>query len=195
MANSRFPTPGPRLLQFLPAGVSSIQLGLGACHGAICGDDLIGALAEKGRIIHGPGQLGHARFQRFDARRQLLKFIEGHKLPMTVGIEAVGKRSARQNRLNRQWMLDIARNVKAAAHDQWRCTAALAWSVEPDMAPHPQETQALYVARLLLDFEWRVGARSEKPQPMLPQRTWAMFEPKHAPAASVDGATSIGSVL
>ena len=25
-------------------------------------------------------------------RRQLLKFIEGHKLPMTVGIEAVGKR-------------------------------------------------------------------------------------------------------
>jgi len=94
-----------------------------------------------------------------------------------------------------QWMLDIARNVKAAAHDQWRRTAALAWSVEPDMAPHPQETQALYVARLLLDFEWRVGARSEKPQPMLPQRTWAMFEPKHAPAASVDGATSIGSVL
>jgi len=41
-------------------------------------------------------------------RRQAIRFIEGHKLPMTVGIEAIGKRSARQNRLNRQWMLDIA---------------------------------------------------------------------------------------
>jgi hypothetical protein len=41
-------------------------------------------------------------------RRQLLKFVEGHKLPLTVQITAVGKRSARQNRLNRQWMLDIA---------------------------------------------------------------------------------------
>lgn len=41
-------------------------------------------------------------------RRQAIRFIEGHKLPMTIGIEAMGKRSARQNRLNRQWMLDIA---------------------------------------------------------------------------------------
>lgn len=41
-------------------------------------------------------------------RRQAIRFIEGHKLPMTIGIEAIGKRSARQNRLNRQWMLDIA---------------------------------------------------------------------------------------
>jgi hypothetical protein len=41
-------------------------------------------------------------------RRQLIRFIEGHKLPMTASVQAVGKRSARQNRLNRQWMLDIA---------------------------------------------------------------------------------------
>lgn len=41
-------------------------------------------------------------------RRQAIRFIEGHKLPMTIGIESIGKRSARQNRLNRQWMLDIA---------------------------------------------------------------------------------------
>lgn len=41
-------------------------------------------------------------------RRQAIRFIEGHKLPMTIDIEAIGKRSARQNRLNRQWMLDIA---------------------------------------------------------------------------------------
>jgi hypothetical protein len=41
-------------------------------------------------------------------RKQLVRFIEGHKLPLTVRVEAVGKRSARQNRLNRQWMTDIA---------------------------------------------------------------------------------------
>lgn len=44
-------------------------------------------------------------------RRTLMKFIEGHKLPMTAKVEAVGKRSARQNRLNRQWMLDIAEQM------------------------------------------------------------------------------------
>lgn len=45
-------------------------------------------------------------------RRQAIRFIEGHKLPMTIGIEAIGKRSARQNRLNRLWMLDIAGQIE-----------------------------------------------------------------------------------
>ena len=45
-------------------------------------------------------------------RRQAIRFIEGHKLPMTIGIEAIGKRSARQNRLNRQWMLDITGQIE-----------------------------------------------------------------------------------
>lgn len=76
------------------------------------------------------------------------------------------------------WMLDIVRNVKAAGSRdlQWRKVAMLAWAVEPEMAPHEQETQALYVARLLQDFEHRVGARATKPEPMLPQRTWAAFQ-------------------
>lgn len=52
-------------------------------------------------------------------RRQLIRFIEGHKLPMTATIESVGKRSARQNRLNRQWMLDIAAQL-----DGWDAEAA-----------------------------------------------------------------------
>lgn len=75
-----------------------------------------------------------------------------------------------------EWMLDIVRQVKAAGSSEWRRTAALAWSIEPDMAPDPQETQALYVARLLLDFEFRVGARATKPQPLLPQRTWPAMQ-------------------
>lgn len=45
-------------------------------------------------------------------RRQLIRFIEGHKLPMTAQVVAVGKRSARQNRLNRQWMIDISTQLE-----------------------------------------------------------------------------------
>lgn len=44
-------------------------------------------------------------------RRMLIRFIEGHKLPMTVKVDAVGKRSARQNRLNRQWMIEISQQI------------------------------------------------------------------------------------
>lgn len=40
-------------------------------------------------------------------RKMLLKFIESQALPMAVTTQKVGKRSAAQNRLNRQWMLDI----------------------------------------------------------------------------------------
>ncbi len=73
------------------------------------------------------------------------------------------------------WMLDIVRDVKAAGCE-WRRTGALAWSIEPNMAPDPRETQALYIARLLQDFEFRVGARATKPQPLLPQRTWPAMQ-------------------
>ncbi|RTL08963.1 MAG: hypothetical protein EKK62_04805 [Acidimicrobiia bacterium] len=78
---------------------------------------------------------------------------------------------------------------------QWRKVAMLAWAVEPEMVPHADETQALYVARLLQDFEYRVGAREHKPGPQVRQCTMAEWAPKHEPAASIDGATAIGSVL
>lgn len=94
-----------------------------------------------------------------------------------------------------EWMLAIVRQVKAASSSEWRRTAALAWSIEPDMAPDPQETQALYVARLLLDFEFRVGARRDKPGPMLPQRTWPGAFQRAEGNTSIAGATAIGSVL
>lgn len=95
------------------------------------------------------------------------------------------------------WMLRIIRDIRAAGsqHTQWRKVAMLAWAVEPEMVPDAQETQALYVARLVLDLEYRVGAREHKPAPQLPQHTMAEWAPKHAPAASIDGATAIGSVL
>lgn len=93
------------------------------------------------------------------------------------------------------WMLAITRQVKAAGSSEWRRAAALAWSIEPDMAPDPQETQALYVARLVQDFEFRVGARREKPGPMLPQRTWPGAFQRAEGNTTIAGATSIGSLV
>ncbi|MBC8719039.1 hypothetical protein [Ochrobactrum sp. Marseille-Q0166] len=43
--------------------------------------------------------------------RQAIKFIQGQKLPLTVNVTVSGKRSSKQNRLNRKWMLDIADQV------------------------------------------------------------------------------------
>lgn len=53
-------------------------------------------------------------------RRQLIRFVEGHKLPMTAQISATGRRSARQNRLNRQWMLDIAAQLEGWTAEEAR---------------------------------------------------------------------------
>jgi hypothetical protein len=52
-------------------------------------------------------------------RRQLIKFIEGQKLPLTARIEHVGNRTAKQNRLNRQWMQDISAQ-KGDTPEYWR---------------------------------------------------------------------------
>lgn len=41
-------------------------------------------------------------------RHMLFRFLEGQKLPMTVDIKAGGRRTVRQNRLQRQWMNEIA---------------------------------------------------------------------------------------
>lgn len=41
-------------------------------------------------------------------RKALLRHIELHALPMTVSVAKGSKRSTKQNRLSRQWMLDIA---------------------------------------------------------------------------------------
>lgn len=41
-------------------------------------------------------------------RKMLLKLIEGQKLPITVSISTGGKRTFRQNRLNRLWVQEIA---------------------------------------------------------------------------------------
>lgn len=53
-------------------------------------------------------------------RKQFLRFVQGQKLPLTVRVEHVGKRSAQQNRLNRQWMLDIQEQLGDRSAEQVR---------------------------------------------------------------------------
>ena len=52
------------------------------------------------------------RFVETEAdRRMLLKFIEGQPLPLTVSLTKGGKRSLRQNKLNRLWMTEISEQL------------------------------------------------------------------------------------
>jgi len=62
-------------------------------------------------------------------RKQLIRFIAAHKLPVTVRIEAVSKRSAKQNRLNRQWMLDIAQQLEGWTAEDARAYCKLHFGI------------------------------------------------------------------
>lgn len=53
-------------------------------------------------------------------RKMLLRFIEGHKLPMTVNVTAGGKRTVRQNKLNRLWMQEIAEQLGDSTPEEIR---------------------------------------------------------------------------
>lgn len=44
-------------------------------------------------------------------RKLLVRFIQEHKLPMTVNVQTGGKRSVQQNRLNRLWMNEISEQM------------------------------------------------------------------------------------
>lgn len=52
------------------------------------------------------------RFVETEAdRRMLLRFIEQHALPMTVSISKGGKRTLKQNKLQRLWVNEIAEQL------------------------------------------------------------------------------------
>lgn len=55
-------------------------------------------------------------------RKALIRFIEGHELPMVVSITKGGIRSYKQNNLSFQWYNDIARQT-----DGWTPTDARAY--------------------------------------------------------------------
>lgn len=53
-------------------------------------------------------------------RTAMLRFIENHALPMSLTITKGSKRSTKQNRLSRQWMLDIARDLEGWTAEEAR---------------------------------------------------------------------------
>lgn len=53
-----------------------------------------------------------ARFLETEAdRRMLIRFIEGQPLPLTVSLSKGGKRSLKQNKLQRLWLGEIAEQL------------------------------------------------------------------------------------
>jgi len=53
-------------------------------------------------------------------RKLLLKYLEHQKLPLTIEITAGKHRTNNQNRLQRQWMLDIAAQLPDLTAEEWR---------------------------------------------------------------------------
>lgn len=69
------------------------------------------------------------------------------------------------------WLLGLMADLRKPEQARgWREYATAFWSeAEPDMVPHKDEPRDLYLYRLHLDLEHRVGVRNGKPGPQLPQ--------------------------
>lgn len=62
-------------------------------------------------------------------RQSLLRRIESHKLPFTVGIEAGRSRTTKQNKLQRQWINEIAEQMPEHSAEEWRGICKLHFGV------------------------------------------------------------------
>lgn len=62
-------------------------------------------------------------------RTALLRRIESHKLPFTVAIEAGRNRTTKQNKLQRQWINEIAEQMPEHSTEEWRGICKLHFGV------------------------------------------------------------------
>ncbi len=62
-------------------------------------------------------------------RQSLLRRIETHKLPFTVSIEAGRSRTTKQNKLQRQWINEIAEQMPEHSAEEWRGICKLHFGV------------------------------------------------------------------
>lgn len=62
-------------------------------------------------------------------RQSVLRRIESHKLPFTVAIEAGRSRTTKQNRLQRQWINEIAEQMPEHSAEEWRGICKLHFGV------------------------------------------------------------------
>lgn len=76
-------------------------------------------------------------------RKMLVRFIEQHKLPVSVDIQAERHRTTQQNRLNRQWMNDIDSQKDDHDAEYWRGYCKLHFGV-PIRCADSGEFKAVY---------------------------------------------------
>lgn len=88
------------------------------------------------RIIENPSDL-----------KMLFRYLEGQRLPVTVRVETGGKRTARQNKLQRRWMQEIAEQLGDVTPEEVRGMCKLHFGV-PIMREEDDEFRAKYDAVL-----------------------------------------------
>lgn len=71
-------------------------------------------------------------------RLMLLRFLSNHKLPMTVQIEEGKHRSTAQNKLQRQWIKELAEQLPQHTAEEWRGLCKLQFGVP--ILRHENET-------------------------------------------------------
>lgn len=76
-------------------------------------------------------------------RKSLLKFIEGRPIPFTVSITSGKHRSSHQNRLQRQWMLEIAAQLGDRTPEEVRGECKLMFGV-PILRAENEAFRAVY---------------------------------------------------
>jgi hypothetical protein len=76
-------------------------------------------------------------------RTMLIRYVEQHPLPLSVDIQKERHRTTRQNRLQRQWMNDIAGQTQGHDAEYWRGYCKLHFGV-PIMRAVSEAFQAIY---------------------------------------------------
>ena len=86
------------------------------------------------------------------------RFLEGQKLPMTVEVTKGKHRTSRQNRLQRQWMLDFAEQLPEQSAEEWRGYCKLHFGI-PILRAASEEYAEVYDAVIRpLQYEQKLKA-------------------------------------
>jgi len=94
-------------------------------------------------------------------RRMLIRFLEAQSLPLTVTIGKGGKRTLRQNKLNRLWMGEIAEQLGDQTQEEVRGYAKLTIGV-PILRAENEEFRERYDAIVRpLPYEQKIALMME----------------------------------
>jgi len=102
--------------------------------------------------------------QRFveteQARDMAVRFLQSHPLPFSMSVNKGGKRSSQQNRLQRQWMNEIAEQLPEYTAEGWRGFCKLCFGV-PILRSDDEEFRAAYDEKIKpLPYETKLACMS-----------------------------------